>query len=184
MFNNKTYGTAILRVRNADGSIAHETKPQGNLVFDAGLNSLANGCGFAGLFQYCKVGSGNTPVVVASGAVTFTQTGTTITASTNFFTSSMNGALLKYGSSGPSGAEVYLTYVDATHATASVSMTVTLPTAATVYMVQQTALQTWVATSGTYDSSGGANSTVFNNNVATMQRTFILSVPRIDLDDQ
>ena len=88
------------------------------------------------------------------------------------------GSLLKYGV-GSAGAEQYIQSIDGTGTIATVTgagMAVPVPTVATVYFVQQTALQTPLYDSNTYDTSGGANSTVFSTNEAVMQRTVVFPV--------
>ncbi|MDE2020071.1 MAG: hypothetical protein KGJ13_07035 [Patescibacteria group bacterium] len=147
---------------------------QKNLVFDIGLNDLADNRGFAPFFVACKIGSGNSANSYASGAITFTQSGTTITASGSFFTAAMTGGLFKWGT-GTGGAEVYITYVNATTATASASATVTTPTVATVWQVQKTALDTFLYASNTYGGTAGDNSTSYSGNSVTMQRKFIFA---------
>lgn len=159
------------------GHVARKTRWKKNLVLDAGLNSLAQKSGGPGAstpassFSNCLVGSGNTANSFASGAITFTQSTTTVTASAGFFTSAMVGGILKYGT-GSGGTEQYITaFTSSTQVTVSSSATVGA-TVGTVWMVQQTALQTLLYTSSTYQTSAGSNSTAFAAGQVTMQRTF------------
>jgi hypothetical protein len=162
---------AKLRVIDrATGNIAQETGWQHNLVLDVGLNAMANGGGFGSIFQNCKVGSSNAPNVIASGAVTFTQSGNTITASNSFFTSGMTGAILKYGS-GSSGLEQYITYVDSTHATSTTSTTVGSPIAGTVYLVQQTSLVAYLYKATSYQTGSANCGTTLTSTSCVMKRT-------------
>jgi hypothetical protein len=141
-----------------------------NTVLDAGLNNQAAGnvCGFGDFFLYCKVGSGSAPIKIQNPSVTFTQSGTTITASAGFFTSTMTGAIFKFGS-GSGGVEQYITYVDATHATTTFSQTVGTGTAGAVWMVQVSGLTAWTATSSTWATQ--VSPVVIASNVLTLTRT-------------
>ncbi len=159
-------------IDHATGKIVRETDWQNNLVFDSGLNSLANGVNsFPNFFNTCKVGSSNSANVIQSGAITFTQTGTTITASGNFFTSAMTGAILKYGS-GSGGQEQYITYVSPTSATSNISFSQASPVAGVVYLVQQTALVGFLYLSDTYQTGPSNCGTTYTASAAVMQRTY------------
>jgi hypothetical protein len=152
---------------------------QKNLFLDIGLNGLAQDssqslrscpatCGLQ-----CLIGDGTNPNSFASGAVTFTQSTTTITASANFFTSAMVGAIFKYGT-GTAGAEYYITsFTDAQHVVVDTSATVGTPTVATVWMVQQTTLQNQLFTSSTYQIN--SNGSTISTNTITHQRTFVFA---------
>ena len=76
---------------------------------------------------------------------------------------------------GPSGQEVYLTYVNATTATASISYSIS-SSVGTVWQVQKTALDSLLYTTSSKDTSAGACSTIFTGNLCTMQVTFKFSV--------
>jgi hypothetical protein len=149
-----------------------------NLVMDQGLNALAqstNQCQPASAHVNCSVGSGTNPNSIASGAVTFTQAGTTVTASAGFFASNMVGGILKYGT-GAGGTEVYITgFTSSTIVTVATSLSVVVPTVGTVWMVQQTGLQTFLFNQDSYQTSGGSNSTTFSGNQITHQRTFVFN---------
>lgn len=172
---------ARISTRNAStGEITRQTGWTNNLILDVGLNYLANNSGnngYAGLITYCKVGSGTTPNSVDSGgSAIFTQATNVVTASTAFFTSAMVGAILKYGATGSSGAEQYITaYTSPTQVTVSSSATVAA-IAGTVWFVQQTGLQTYLYQSNTYPSGGSYNGYTISGNVITYYRTFNFSV--------
>lgn len=166
----------------ATGKLVKRTPWIKNLVVDAGLNSLAkkntgasNSTTMAGAFEWCFVGSGTNPNAVASGAITFTQAGMSVVASGGFFTSAMVGGILKYGT-GSGGAEYYITaFTDSTHVTVDTSATHTAEVG-TVWFVQQTALQTALHATNTYQTSGSSCGTTYTSTAATMQRTFVFGV--------
>lgn len=151
-----------------------------NLVFDAALNAFAGGTGNltkeqgASSFAYCQVGTSAAAQTFQSGGVTFTQVGTTITASSTFFTAAMVGAIFKYGNPGTSnGAEQYIVSQTGTSCVVSgAGMTVGTPTPATVFLVQQTALTSPLLSTNSYQTTGSSCGTVTTGNVQTFQRTF------------
>lgn len=157
-----------------------KTQVKKNLVLDGGLNAMARSsalglaCFPATVHNSCLIGGGTDPNSIASGAVTFTQSGTTITASGSFFTSAMTGWILKYGT-GSGGAEVYITFVNATTATSSISMTVGSPTVATVWNVARTTLQTFLFASSTYQTNSGDCGSTISGNQVTHKRTFLFA---------
>lgn len=162
--------------------IAVKTSPWfDNLVLDGALSYLAGGGTFAGVFTTLKIGSGTNPTQIAGGAITFTQAGTTITASGVFFTSAMVGAIFKYGT-GTAGAEQYISSIGGGGLTCVVTgagMTVGTPTVGTVWQVQATALQTYLAKDTGYQTNAGDNSTTLTGGSITHQRTFIFATPGV-----
>ena len=111
-----------------------------NTIMNQGLNLLAAGKGFAGIMSEIFVGASNTQNYAHNVSITFTQSGSTITASGAFFTSGMVGQLFKYGT-GTGGAEYYITaYTDSTHVTVDTSATVSSASQGTVWNVTQTNL--------------------------------------------
>lgn len=172
----------IEQVRDGKGIIVSESPWRKNLVLDQGLNAMAKStanslnCNPAQAFTYCQVGSGTNPVKTSSGAITFTQSGTTLTASGGFFTAGMVGSLFKYGT-GTGGAEYYITaFTNTTTVTVDTSATVSTPTVGCVWGVNQTALQTFLYASNTYQTATGdcfTDKTTMPNLV--MQRTFIFA---------
>ena len=174
--NSQVWGKARTEIIDiATGEIVGGQDWSENLVFDSTLNLLAGQSGgFAGIMRGCKIGSDNTPNKIASGAITFTQAGTAVTASGNFFTTAMIGAILKYGSSGSAGAEYYITAViSGTAATVATAASVVVGTAATVWIVQQTGLTSFLYATNTYDSTAGNCSTTFGGNQATLLQTYV-----------
>jgi hypothetical protein len=156
-----------------------------NMVFDVGLNLLAqagSGAGFynqgnAGFFQYCQVGSGATANSINSGgSAIFTQTATTVTSSTVFFTSAMIGGILKYGATGSSGVEQYISAVAVGGLSCTVSGAGMSQTsiAGTVWLVQQTGLETPLYQTQTVQA--GANGSTFASNIQNNTRTFVFPV--------
>jgi len=166
------------------GKVVGGNRRRRNLILDQGLNCMAlkggvtnlAGASPAGCFTNIVIGSGTNPTSVASGAITFTQTGTTVTASGGFFTAGMVGSIFKYGT-GTAGAEYYITvFTNTTTVTVDTSATVAVPTVATVWNVQQTALQTLITPTGTktYQTSAGDCGTTFSTPNAVHKRTFII----------
>lgn len=169
------------RIISRGGIILKERPWQKNLILDQGLNGFAKisspvNATPANSFLQCHVGSGTNPTAIASGAITFTQSGTTITASGNFFTSAMVGAIIKYGT-GSGGLEQYISaFTDATHVTVTTSNSQSA-IVGTVWMVQQTQLQTQSFTTSTYQTTGTSCQTVFNaGGSVLMQRTFNFAI--------
>ena len=167
------------------GAVKRVRKARPNLVFDSALTALATGAiNFATIFTRCKIGSSNAANSIPGNTTTFTQVGTTITASSAFFTGAMVGAIFKYGT-GTGGAEQYIASIGGGGLTAvmqGAGMTVGTPTAGTVWLVAQTALTTPLTAltggcvSGTYVTSPGACATTFpggaNSTQITNQRTY------------
>lgn len=168
------------------GEVVKDNPFRKNLTYDIGLNGMARSttgtpttlrCGPASIARACRIGDGTTPVKIASGAVTFTQAGTTVTASGAFFTAAMVGGILKYGAAGSGGAEYYISaFTDSTHVTVDTSATVAVGTAATIWQVQQTTMANLLFTSTTYQTNAGDNQTTLVGNVATHKRTFTFPV--------
>jgi hypothetical protein len=163
-------------IEAATGKVLKESPWRKNLIMDLGLNGLAQQSGYASypaaFTTNCYIGSGTTPTSYASGAVTFTQASTTITASANFFTSGMVGGIFKYGT-GTGGAEYYITaYLSPTQVTVDTSATVAGGLVATVWMVNQTALTSYLYTNTSYETTAGSCGRTLSGNVATMKRTF------------
>lgn len=180
---NVTVSTRIkTRIMDAEtGKCVSERPWEKNLVLDQGLNALARStaqsltCYPASAATNIQVGSGTNPNSIASGAITFTQTGTTVTASGGFFTAGMVGGIFKYGS-GSGGAEYYITaFSSTTQVTVDTSATVAVPEVATVWMVQQTALQTFLFQSSTYQTNSGDCQTTQISNSQTHKRTYIIA---------
>lgn len=165
----------------ATGELVCRSEWQKNLFLDAGINAFANKAGGIGAmapaeFSRCMAGSGTNANSFASGAITFTQVGNTLTASSAFFTAAMVNAVFKYGTGG-SGVELYITaFTSSTIVTVSGALTVATPTVGTVWMVQQTALQTQVMFTDTFDTTAGNCQTTFATNTVTHQKVFKFAV--------
>jgi len=157
------------------GKVVSESLPQKNLIMDGGLNALArstNSTNPAEFTSACRVGSGSTADKVASGAVTFTQSGTTITASAGFFTAGMAGWIFKYGT-GTAGAEYYITtFTDSTHVEVDTSATVGTPDVATVWNITRTTLETLLYTYSTYETTAGSCGSTISGNTKAHKRTY------------
>jgi len=162
------------------GAVKRMRKARPNLVFDSGLTALATGAiNFATIFTNCKIGSSNAANSIPGNTATFTQVGTTITASAAFFTGAMVGAIFKYGT-GTGGAEQYIASIGGGGLTAvmqGAGMTVATPTAGTVWLIAQTALTTPLTAltggcvSNTYVTSPGACATTFPGGASSTQIT-------------
>lgn len=167
-------------IEAATGRIVKERAPEKNLVLDGGLNNLAGSGALmassfpASISAVCLIGSGNTANSTSSGAITFTQSTTTVTASAAFFTSGMVGAILKYGT-GSGGVEYYITaFTDSTHVTVNTSATVAA-TVGTVWFVQRTTLDSFLFSSSTYQTNAGDCGTTVSGNTVTHKRTYIFA---------
>lgn len=166
------------------GTVIRESPWQRNLVLDNGLNVLARKSGIsnlplalpATLAQNVIIGSGTNPTKISSGAITFTQAGTTLTASGGFFAANMVGGLFKWGT-GSAGNELYITaFTSSTVVTVGTSATVSTPDVGVVWQVQQSGMQTQVAVTGTksYQTNTGDCSTTYGSNTIILQRTYII----------
>jgi hypothetical protein len=173
--------TIETRIMDAKTGKPVKTQKKDNLILDSGLNAMARSntlglaCFPATASNVCLIGGGTNPNSIASGAVTFTQSGTTITASGSFFTSAMVGCIFKYGT-GSGGAEYYITaFTNATTVTVDTSATVASPTVATVWFVQQTTLQTFLFASSTYQTNTGDCGSTISGNQVTHKRTYVFA---------
>lgn len=176
----KVKANLVVRVQtkqfNAEtGKLVSESPIQTNLVMDGGLNALArstNATYPAEATGCCRVGSGSTSDKIASGAITFTQAGTTLTASAGFFTAGMVGMLFKWGT-GSGGNEIYITaYTSATQVTVGTSATVAVPEVGVVWNVIRTTLETLLYSSSTYENISGSNGTTITGAAVTHKRTY------------
>jgi hypothetical protein len=129
-------------VRN--GKVVKSLPFRDYMITDSGLDSVGTK-NWLPMLNYPLLGENGSPTPVRrdSGSITFTQAGTTITASSGFFVAGDTGRLFKWGT-GETGAEVYLTYVSATQATASASATVSSPTIGTIWYVNTNTLLTFI----------------------------------------
>jgi|SRR5665213_1317138 len=181
----ETQGRALIQVRDGSTSKVVQEVRSKNLLFDSGLAAQANGIGYARLMRQVKLGSGSTqPNSYYDGSITFTQVGTTLTASGVFFTSAMIGGVFKWNTGGTGGDEMYITAVGSSvSATVSQSATVGTGAAATVWQVQQTSLQTALPTLGFLTSATYgvvATGASISGNVLTLIREFVFPVETVN----
>lgn len=176
MLNVKCHAEAKLRQINAKtGKVVSETGWTRNLLMTGGLQSLAQQsdvCSTASITNACRVGSGTTADKISSGAITFTQAGTTLTASAGFFTAGMVGYIFKWGS-GSAGVEVYITaFTSSTIVTVGVAATVAVPEVGTVWNVTRIALETLLYTNTSYETTTGACGSSVTGGAVTHKRTY------------
>lgn len=151
------------------GQIVYETPFTSNLILDTGLDQLVQRS-IPELFTYCVIGTGQTPVEDPSGAITATTSGTTVTASSSFFSTTDVGKLLRFNT----GEKSKITgYIDPFTVTVADNLNVTTPTGFSLWRVNQTALTSEVKRSGTYlPGVGNCGTTTSSDGVVTMQRTY------------
>lgn len=163
------YSVAVL---NPDGTVADSRRRKSNLLLDTGLD-LAATSRFAALFTYAAVGTSANPVKRDSGAITFTRSADTVTASANFFEAGDVGRLLKFDS----GEEMYITaFTDAQTVTVNESGTLGA-SEGTIWYVNLTGLAAETKRTNTYGSDSGDNGSTYSAPLKTwtMKRTFIFS---------
>lgn len=102
----------------ATGALVHQRPYKRNLIPDSALARMASETpatfGFSGSGPGTFwVGTGTTPVRRDSGSITFTTSGSTVTASADFFVAGDSTRILKLAG----GAELRLTYVNGTSCT-------------------------------------------------------------------
>lgn len=166
----KTKAVFRYRVGFIRNGVRHLSKKWvNNLILDTGLDKVAT-MSWANCFKFCLFGDqvSPTPIQRDSGGISFAQVGTAITASGGFFEAGDTGRLLKYDS----GEEVYLTFIDSTHATASLSFAI-VAQPGTVWYVNQTQLESLFDSTNTYGFTGGDNGSTFSVDTLTLKRTFL-----------
>lgn len=145
-----------------------------NLILDSGLDKMSgrrfNDCWFT-----CLFGNQVAPMPVSRDSLTiiFNTSGATCSASGSFFQSADVGRLIKFDD--VAGTEAYITsFTDSTHVGLSLTPSPAIVSqTATIWYVNETALQSLYATTSTYDQTGGANGTSAIANVITYKRTFL-----------
>jgi hypothetical protein len=162
----------ILNQPCAKSLIKEERAPAKNLILDQGMNRYFqdSGTGLESVFSYNAIGTGTTPVVTDSGAITATTAGssTTITASASFFTAGMVGQLIKFDS----GEERYIQSQTGTACVVTVAVDISSPTLFAVWAVNQTGLATETKRTANYLTGTGNCGTSEVGNVRTLRRTF------------
>ena len=161
-------------VLDSNGKVVRSVPAKRNLVLDQGLNLMAS-VDVHNLTQVAVVGTGTDPVKRDSGSTTFTRSGTTLTASGNFFSAADVGRLFKMDT----GEEMYITaYTDPQNVTVDTSGALGA-SEGTVWYVNQLGLQTESKRTATLLSGTGNNSTLYsqvgNNGQWAWKRTFIFS---------
>jgi len=155
----------------ATGRVMRKLPWQTNLILDQGMDMIASML-FNQTFTNCAAGTGSAATDQSSGTTTATVSGTTITASTAFFTTTMINAdvlfpgnvrfkILSLGGASPSAT-----------ATLKTAGTIASATAFTVQYVTQATLSTEVKRSGIYSAAPGANEAIVAPGSVTLQRTF------------
>lgn len=153
--NHKLGNKVTLRAIKPDGRKVLLAKDLPNLITDHGMYQL-------GLREFrdvfvpqsssrvsCRWGDDSTANSTDSGAITASQSGTTVTASAGIFTLAMEGDLIKFDT----GEEVYLqTYVSPTEFTAASSETIA-SSEFTVWDVDRTGLGNQVQATTTLNGS-------------------------------
>ena len=120
-----------------------------NLLTDAGMDWVCGKATSFNFFNAAKLGTGTTPTVYDSGAITASASGTALTASSSFFTSGMVGMVIQWDG----GAKAYIQSVtDGTNAVLATS--VTASGAFAVHAVNRTGLANLVATQTTKYTDG------------------------------
>lgn len=159
-------------VRNGVTYFTHDWR--NNLILDSGLNKIATVV-TQDCWNTCLFGDqvGPTPVQRNSGAVTFTTVGTACVSSAGFFVAQDVGRLIKFDDT--DGQERYITaFTDSTHVTLGVAPSPAIVAqTATVWYVNETALDSLYSSTGNYQQNAGDNETTAVSNVVTYKRTFI-----------
>lgn len=159
--------------RNGVDHITHDW--QDNLILDSGLNKLGTTILWNNAWSFCLFGNpvSPTPVRRDSLTTTFTTVGTACTASVGFFTSADVGRLIKFNDA--TFQECYIgAFISATAVTLLTAPSpVITATSATIWYVNETALDTFYASTNTYGTNGGDNGTSAAGNITTYKRTFV-----------
>lgn len=120
-----------------------------NLLTDAGMDWVCGNATQINFFDAAKLGTGTTPTVYDSGAITASASGMALTASSSFFTSGMVGMVIQWDG----GAKAYIQSVtDGTNAVLATS--VMASGAFAVHAVNRTGLANLVATQTTKYTNG------------------------------
>lgn len=154
----------------ASGKVVEDRPWANNLILDQGMDFLFNTCSYSQASICAKVGTGTTPVVRDSGAITVTVAAGVATASANFFEAAdaaSGGRLLKLDS----GEEYYIdTFTDPQN------VNVTGPDAAAslaaIWYVNETGLASETKRTVTYLTGAGNCDSLFVSNEVTFRRTY------------
>lgn len=152
------------------GSIQQETFATGfrpNLLTDAGLDYVCANASSLDFFEKAVLGTGTTPTVYSSGAVTATASGTTASSSSGFFTAGMVGMVINWDS----GENAYIASVtDDSNVVLETSVTAT--GAFAVHAVNRTGLAS-ISVSQTTKTS---DSTVRSGGVTTRTMSWVFAL--------
>lgn len=143
-------------LERSEQMVTHDSGWSPNLLLDAGMDWVCGNATSIDFFSSAHLGTGTTPTVYDSEAITATASGTAATASGPFFTAPMAGMVIRWDS----GAEAYISSVtDSEHAVLASSTTAS--GAFAVHAVNRTGLANLVATqtSKTNDSLTRASGT-------------------------
>lgn len=157
-----------------DGKDYWPTDWRYNLILDSGLDKIGTNL-WQDCWATCLFGNqvSPDPVTRASGAVTFTTVGTACTSSAGFFVAQDVGRLIKFDDT--AGQEVYIgAFISSTSVTlVTAPSPVISAKTGTIWYVNQTALQSFYASTTTYRTGGGDCGTSAAGNIATYKRTFL-----------
>ncbi|WP_043588994.1 hypothetical protein [Geminisphaera colitermitum] len=167
-------GAAIryqIDVINPDGTLADSRPWRRNLILNRGLEDIAS-YRWDEVVNYAVAGKGTDPTKRASGEVTFTQNGTTVTASAGFFVAQDAGRLLKLDT----GEEMPIeAYTDTTTVTVATARTSAIPTPGTVWYVNQTGLAAEYMRTSTLGTGADDNSVNLLDGKIVLKRTFVFA---------
>ena len=177
---NTSYALAYKLDIIRKGKIIPATDWRQYMITDAGLDAVGALSTTSGsmlsFLTNAVLGTGTAvPVRRDSNPITFTQSGTTLTASAAFFSAADVGRLFKWGT-GSSGNEVYITaFTSTTQVTVGTSATVGTPSIGTIWYVNSSALVTPIAgLSYTNEANSGLNSTSVAGSVCTVTQTKVI----------
>lgn len=150
-----------------DGVRIPVLKDQRNLILDTGMEDIGQRS-LSNFQDYCHWGDGSDSNTLDSGAITASQSGTTVTASAGIFSAGDVGALIKFDS----GEEKYITtFTSSTVVEVSDSATVA-SSEFTIWYVDQTTLANEIQRT---NSTQGTNNFSESGGVITRTRTHIFS---------
>lgn len=152
-----------------DGSVVRETDWQHNLLLNQGMDNVATLL-YPDLFLYCAAGTGNTPTEDDSGAITASQSGTTVTFSAPFITDTGTDTtkVIKWDS----GEEAMIDFVTSTTVCEVFDSKTVSSDQFTIYRTNQQGLTTEVKRSNTYLLGATNTETTRIGSKVTHRRTF------------
>lgn len=142
-----------------------------NLVLDSGLNLVASNV-TSMLTRYLALGTGTGPTERDSSTTTCSRTGSTVTASGNFFEAGDVGRLIKWNT----GEEAYILSFTSATEVETVDSGAIASDEFTIYYVDDNTLGSQTERSANYVSGGANNGTSQVSNVITHKRTFLSNV--------